>query len=893
MAGIKDYSTTQANNTNLNGISTAEGMLPSNLNNAIRALMKNTREWFNDSQWVEYGDGSGAYTAAYASGTSFTIAGVDVSAIYHEGRRIKLIAATPGTIFGTISSSTFSTNTTVNITWDSGSLSNEAITNIYIGALSKTNNSLPTGVIATATLADGSVTTVKIAADAVNGDKIADDSIDSEHYVDSSIDTQHIADSQITAVKIADANITTVKIATDAVDGTKIADDSIDSVHYVDGSIDTQHIADSQITTAKILDANVTTAKIADSNVTTDKIADSNITTAKINDDAITADKIADAVLVTNSEHSGSTPNDTTLFTTLASDSRYFRQDSSETIDSGDTWSASDDFIATTAAIDARVVDLVDDVGGFFPISNETSFPNTNPDVNDGAGTIVSVQAIATTRTPTAGVVTISGGTLGGSTVIINGCGSTVLTAGYGVLVETSATLNTYTFHRLVPKATEVTTVASISSDITTVANDTTDIGIVATDLSGSDNIGTVADSIVNVNLTGGSIDNVNTVGDNITGVNSFAERYRVEVSDPTTSLDEGDLAFNTTDNNLKFYNGTSWTAIAPGIANVVDDSTPQLGGNLDLNSNNITGTGDVNISGAVTGTTFSGDGSSLTSLNIVTDTTPQLGGDLDLNSSDITGTGDINITGTATATTFSGLFSGSGASLTSIPNGALDNNSITINGSAVSLGGSVSVGETKPTITSISPDTITNDESTITITGSNYLLGTQVEFINTSTGIWYPASTIIFNNSTSLTATITLSVDAQYRMRIENPDGNAVISNANILTVSDAPTWSTAAGTLGTIAGDFSGTVATVAATSDSAVTYSETTSILTNASQANCSLNSTTGVITTTDFGGSSTTATTYNFTLRATDAEGQTADRSFSLQSSFGATGGGQFN
>jgi len=107
MAGIKDYSTTQANNTSLNGINTAEGMLPSNLNNAIRALMKNTREWYNDSQWVEYGDGDAAFTAAYASATSFTIAGVNVTAIYHAGRRIKLTASTPGTIYGTISSSTF------------------------------------------------------------------------------------------------------------------------------------------------------------------------------------------------------------------------------------------------------------------------------------------------------------------------------------------------------------------------------------------------------------------------------------------------------------------------------------------------------------------------------------------------------------------------------------------------------------------------------------------------------------------------------------------------------------------------------------------------------------------------------------------------------------------
>ena len=156
MAGIKDYSTVQADNTTLNSISTAEGMLPSNLNNAIRALMKNTREWFNDSQWVEYGDGSGAYTAAYASATSFTIASANVTSFYHAGRRIKITASTPGTIYGTISSSSFSTNTTVNVTWDSGNLSNEAITNVYVGALSKTNDSIPTGISATK-IADGTI----------------------------------------------------------------------------------------------------------------------------------------------------------------------------------------------------------------------------------------------------------------------------------------------------------------------------------------------------------------------------------------------------------------------------------------------------------------------------------------------------------------------------------------------------------------------------------------------------------------------------------------------------------------------------------------------------------------------------------------------------------------
>src|SRR6056300_157664 len=49
-----------------------------------------------------------------------------------------------------------------------------------------------------------------------------------------------------------------------------------------------------------------------------------------------------------------------------------------------------------------------------------------------------------------------------------------------------------------------------------------------------------------------------------------------------------------------------------------------------------------------------------------------------------------LTVTGTAAATTFSG----SGASLTNIPNGALDNSAITINGTSTSLGGSINVGD-------------------------------------------------------------------------------------------------------------------------------------------------------------------------------------------------------
>jgi len=152
MAGIKDYSTTAANNTTIGSISVAEGMLPSNINNAFRGLAAEIREWYNDSQWVIYGDGDNGFTITYASATSFTVAGVDVTSFYHVGRRVKAIATTPGTIFGTISATTFSTNTTVTVTWDSGSLANEAVV-IYVAALSKTNDSIPELVITNAKVA--------------------------------------------------------------------------------------------------------------------------------------------------------------------------------------------------------------------------------------------------------------------------------------------------------------------------------------------------------------------------------------------------------------------------------------------------------------------------------------------------------------------------------------------------------------------------------------------------------------------------------------------------------------------------------------------------------------------------------------------------------------------
>tara|TARA_Y100000589_G_scaffold77893_1_gene71652 strand:- start:68 stop:1630 length:1563 start_codon:yes stop_codon:yes gene_type:complete len=228
---------------------------------------------------------------------------------------------------------------------------------------------------------------------------------------------------------------------------------------------------------------------------------------------------------------------------------------------------------------------------------------------------------------------------------------------------------------------------------------------------------------------------------------------------------------------------------------------------------------------------------------------------------------------------------------------GQIDNNKITLDANEIPgldaskiVSGDIAASrlslatETKPVVSSVSPNVISNNATDITITGTDFISIPRVDLINTATGIWYSVNTVTFNSTTSLTANITLPVDGNtYRIRVENPDGLAGLSSANFLTVSDAPVWTTSAGSLGTVAGNFNGTVATVAATGDS-ITYSETTNVLTNSSLANCSLDPSTGVITSTDFDGSSTSPRTHTFTIRATDAQGQTTDREFNLTSSY---------
>ena len=332
------------------------------------------------------------------------------------------------------------------------------------------------------------------------------------------------------------------------------------------------------------------------------------------------------------------------FYTKDQADTAFFNVSTSDTIKDGDAFPDNDSTIATTAAINDRIIDLVDDVGGFWPIAYELAFPNANPDIDNNTGTIVSIKTLSTNYTSNgSGVISISNGTVGNSTVTITGAeNSTTYSSGYGMLVETTTTLNTYTFHRLVPKATEVTTVAGkateigrlgtaaavedmgnlgttdcvadmailgtsavvadlailgttdivadmdaladISSNITTAASNIGNINAVAGQIVHAEDLGLITES-----LTSESGNNINTVADNINDINSFADQYKVASSTPG-SPSAGDLWYDSSNTILKYYNGSAWQNIsAGGILNLVEDTTPELGGNLDCNNKNLT----------------------------------------------------------------------------------------------------------------------------------------------------------------------------------------------------------------------------------------------------------------------------------------------------------------
>jgi len=190
---------------------------------------------------------------------------------------------------------------------------------------------------------------------------------------------------------------------------------------------------------------------------------------------------------------------------------------------------------------------------------------------------------------------------------------------------------------------------------------------------------------------------------------------------------------------------------------------------------------------------------------------------------------------------------------------------------------------EGTPVVSSVSPTSINTGTNplpqNITITGVNFQSGATVTFID-SQAVETNSPSVTFTNSTTLVAQLPSSVsvaDQPFDVRVNNPTGlTATLTDA--IQLDAVPAWSTTAGNIGTIYDTNNASLSVSASDPDGgAVSYSETGGTV--LSTAGLTLNSSTGAITgdPTDI---STSSETKTFTLRATDNENNTADRTFNI-------------
>jgi hypothetical protein len=184
---------------------------------------------------------------------------------------------------------------------------------------------------------------------------------------------------------------------------------------------------------------------------------------------------------------------------------------------------------------------------------------------------------------------------------------------------------------------------------------------------------------------------------------------------------------------------------------------------------------------------------------------------------------------------------------------------------------GTTTGGGNSPTITSIGyigDDTATNTAGggSVTINGTNFATGVTVLIGDVQ------VSQVSLVSSTQLTFVAPANVAGSYILYVVNTDGGVAISVSGI-QYSGVPSWTTAAGSLGTPNASTSFTT-TLAATGDAPISYS----VVSGELPAGISLNSSTGVISGTT--PNISTSTTYNFTVRASDAQNQDTSRAFSL-------------
>ncbi len=456
-----------------------------------------------------------------------------------------------GTLVSTGDTGTITSTMILNETIESGDIKNGTIVNDDIsGTANIANTKIADGLLKStltvnsSNIVDGSIVNADINASAdIQGSKLLNDSVTLDKLGSGALPTDiTVASANIVNGTIVDADIN----SSADIDGDKLKNDSVSLAKLEGGALPTDITVNStNIVNRTIVDTDIELGTLDNRYFTEAELNGGQLNNLYFTETELNGGQLNNLYYTETELNNGQLNNlyftetellngalDGRYYTETEAEAKFLRQDSSETIASGATWSNSDAFVATTAAINARIIDLVDDVGGFTVITDEKNFPNSNPQGSTGQAAILSIGSLTASYTPSGTTVTISNGTVGNSTVTITGVPS-ALPQGFGILVESTSTLNTYTFHRLVPKATEITTVAANATAVATAAT-------------------------------------------NVADINNFSDKYIISSSQPTqrndgTSLQEGDLWYDSSNDNLLVYTGSAFSIITPSQS-VLDD---------------------------------------------------------------------------------------------------------------------------------------------------------------------------------------------------------------------------------------------------------------------------------------------------------------------------------